>query len=88
MPNLQNAMKQLRKDKKRTIANLKIKADLKTLIKKARKGIAAKEKGIDELLTQIQKSAGKAVQKNIMKKNTAARMLSNLYALKKKITVK
>lgn len=88
MPNLQNAIKQLRKDKKRAEINLKLRSDLKTLIKKARKAITAKEKDAEKILTQIQKVSGKAVQKGIMKKNTAARMLSNLYALKKKLSAK
>lgn len=88
MPNLQNAIKQLRKDKKRAALNMAIRSDLKTMAKKVRKAIMAKEKDAEKMLTQVQKMAGKAVQKNIMKPNTASRMLSNLHALKKKVSAK
>jgi len=84
MANLKNAIKQIRKDEKRTERNLKQKADLKTLIKKTRKAIEGKEKNVDELLSKVQKSVDKAVQKKVIKKNTGARKLSRLYSLKKK----
>lgn len=84
MPNLQNAIKQLRKDKKRTVRNMNIRADLKTLIKKAKQAIEANEKNIDVLLRDIQKMADKAAQKGTMTTTTAARKLSRIYALKAK----
>ncbi|MCC6639387.1 30S ribosomal protein S20 [Candidatus Falkowbacteria bacterium] len=83
MPNLKNAIKQVRKDKKRAAKNLAFRADLKTMIKKARKAILAKEKGVDELLLAIQKKTDKGVQKHIINKNAGSRTLSRLHALKK-----
>lgn len=84
MPNLQNAIKQLRKDKKRTERNMNVRADLKTLIKKAKQAIDANEKNVDALLKDIQKMADKAVQKGSIKGSTIARKLSRVHALKAK----
>ncbi len=86
MPNTKQAKKELRKGLKRAEYNLKIREDLKTLIKKTRKAIddkIAKDK-IEEMLKQAQKSVDKAVQKGMLKKNTAARKLSRLMAYYKK----
>ncbi len=84
MANLKNAIKQIRKDKKRTERNLKLRADLRTALKKARKAIVAKDKTVDEQITAIQGMLDKAVKKNIIKQNNAARTLSRLHAFKKK----
>jgi len=84
MPNLQNAIKQLRKDKKRAIRNVSVRADLKTLIKKAKQAIDANEKNVDALLKDIQKMADKAVQKGSIKQSTVARRLSRIHAMKAK----
>ena len=84
MPNLKNAIKQVRKDKKRAIKNLAFRADLKTMLKKGRKAILAKDKNVDELLLAIQKKIDKGAQKNIIDKNAGSRTLSRLHALKKK----
>ncbi len=88
MPNLQNAIKQLRKDAKRTERNLAIKADIRTAVKKIKKAIDAKDSQLDALLADIQQRLDKAVKNNIIKRNTASRKLSRLYAYKKKTTTK
>lgn len=88
MPNLLNAIKQVRKDKKRTIKNQTFRADLRTLLKNTRKAIVAKDKKVDNLLAQVQKKIDKGAQKNIISKNAGSRTLSRLYALKKKNSVK
>ena len=84
MPNLKNAIKQVRKDEKRTERNMQIKADIKTLMKKARKAIDAKDKTVDEQITLIQKMIDKAVKKDIFKKNTGSRKLSRLLSYRNK----
>ena len=60
--------------------NLKVREDLKTLMKKVRQAIDKKEAKdkIEPLIKQAQKSLDKAAQKNVMKKNAAARKLSRL----------
>ena len=69
----------MRQIKKLTAKNLKIKGDLKTLIKKTRQALAVKK--IDqakELISKAIKSLDRAAQKKIIKKNTAARRKSQL----------
>ena len=84
MPNLVNAKKALRKSQKRAKKNLSRRADLKTLMKKTRKAIDAKEKDVQEKIRLAQKSLDKAVQKKIIKKNAAIRKLQRLAAAYKK----
>lgn len=78
MPQTKQAKKYLRKSDKKATYNLKIKQDLKTLIKKTRQAIEAKDSKATEMLKQVQKSIDKAVQKGIIKKNTGSRKLSRL----------
>lgn len=82
MPIKQQAKKALRQNLKRAEYNLKIREDLKTLLKKARKAIDAKKdkEEIEKLLHQAQMSIDKAVQKSVLKKNNGARKLSRLMA--------
>lgn len=82
MPILRNAIKQVRKDKKRAIANLKLRADMQTLLKKTRKAVASKEKGAEEMVVKLQQSLDKAVKRNILKRNAASRTLSRVFAKK------
>jgi len=77
----------LRQIKKLTAKNLKIKGDLKTLIKKTRQALAVKK--IDqakELISKAIKSLDRAAQKKIIKKNTAARRKSQLMKAWGKLT--
>jgi len=86
MPIKQQSKKALRKSLKRGAHNLKIKQDLKTLIKKIRQAIEKKEAKdkIEGMLKQAQKSLDKAVQKGVIKKNTGSRKISRLMAYYKK----
>lgn len=84
MPITNQAKKALRQSKKKHEYNLKIKQDLKTLLKKTRQAIDAKDAKVDQLLKQVQKSIDKAVQKSVIKKNTGTRTLSRLMAYYKK----
>jgi len=80
MPIKEQSKKSLRQSIKRAAGNLEVREDIKTLIKKIRKAIGSKEskEKIEQMLKQAQKAMTKAAQKNIMKKNTAARKLSRL----------
>lgn len=87
MPHKKSAIKHLRQIKKLTAKNLKIKGDLKTLIKKTRQALAVKK--IDqakELISKAIKSLDRAAQKKIIKKNTAARRKSQLMKAWGKLT--
>ncbi len=75
MPVIKSAKKKLRQDKKRQIANKKIKEGLVALIKKAKKG-----KTLDAIKKAIQ-AADKAAKKGIIHKNKAARLKSQLSKL-------
>jgi small subunit ribosomal protein S20 len=80
MPIKQQSKKALRQTKRHAERNMKVREDLKTLMKKVRQAIDKKEAKdkIAPLIIQVQKSLDKAAQKNVMKKNTAARKLSRL----------
>jgi len=71
--------KRYRQSVKRRARNIEIKSRLRTLMKKTRQAIEAKN--LDAATGQIQsvnKALGKAVSKGIVKKNTASRWLSRL----------
>ena len=80
MPIKQQSKKALRQSHSHAERNLKVKEDIKTLLKKTRQAIDKKEAKdkIETMLKQAQKGLAKAVKKNVLKKNTAARKLSRL----------
>jgi len=79
MPNKANAKKQMRKDAKRAEHIATIKAEIKSLRVKLRKMIDAKNVSeVTEVAKLVTKKFDKAVSKNILKKNTAARLKSRL----------
>lgn len=86
MPIKQQSKKALRQNIVRAKRNLKIRDDIKTLLKKIRQAIEAKEKKekIEAMLKDAQKKLDKAAQKKIFKKNTVARKLSRLVKYFKK----
>jgi len=86
MPIKNSAKKALRKSQKIAEYNLKIKEDIKTLLKKSKKAVDAKESKdkIEEMLKKAQKDIDKAVQKGVIKKNTGSRKLSRLMQYYKK----
>ena len=72
----------------RRARNIETKSKLRTLIKKARAAIEAKNS--NNALSQIRevnKALGKAVSKGVIKNNTAARWLSRLSKSAAKITL-
>ncbi|MDD5032131.1 MAG: 30S ribosomal protein S20 [Patescibacteria group bacterium] len=81
MPNIKSAKKELRKSLKRTAFNKKIEENLKNLIKKSRKAVAAKDSRAKDLMLEAMKALDKAAQKGIIKKNTCNRKKSRLHKL-------
>ena len=85
MPNKKNAIKELRKVKKRTVSNLRKKRTIKDLAKSILKAVEAGK--IDEakkLFPEFQKQVDKAAKTNVIKKNAAARKKSRISARMKK----
>jgi len=79
MPNTKSAAKELKKTKKRTQKNFRVKNNVKTLLKKIDKALAASDKkGVDELFKKVQSMLDKAAKTKIIKKNAAARKKSRL----------
>lgn len=74
-----SAIKRHRQSLKRRRRNSEAKSRIKTLIKKARRAIGAKDvEHVALHLRQVNKALGKAVSKGILKKNTASRWMSRL----------
>jgi len=80
MPIKQQSKKALRQSIKRASRNMKVREDIKTLLKKIRKAVDSKQDKakIEAMIKDVQKKLDKAAQKNIFKKNTVARKLSRL----------
>jgi small subunit ribosomal protein S20 len=78
MPNKQSAKKELRKGKKRVLANNKVKNNMKTLVKNDLKKIQSGDKEVTTNFNLTIKAIDKAVKKGVIKKNTAARKKSRL----------
>lgn len=79
MPIKQASFKSLRQSKKRQARNLKIKKDLLSAVKSARRTVA--DKKADESKASVGKAIkllDRAVAKGVVKKNTAARKKSRL----------
>lgn len=87
MPRERTAYKEIRKAKKRHLANISTKTELKTLKKSFERLVA--EKKVDEAkkaLPLVTSKICRAVTKGIMKKNTASRQISRLARSLSKIT--
>ena len=79
MPIKKSAFKALRQNKKKAELNKKIKSDLNALIRRVRKAVEKHDSAkASDWLKQTIKKIDKAVQKGMMKKNTAARKKSRL----------
>ncbi len=79
MPNTKSAAKELRKTKKRTIKNLRVKRNIKSLAKAILKAVEAGDLDkAKKLFPDFQKTVDKAAKVNVIKKNTAARRKSRL----------
>jgi small subunit ribosomal protein S20 len=74
-----SAIKRHRQSLKRRATNKDVKSRIRTLIKKARQAIEAKDREqISAQLREVSRELGKAVSKGILKNNTASRWLSRL----------
>jgi len=74
-----SAIKRHRQSLKRRATNKDVKSRIRTLIKKARQAVAAKDRDqISVRLREVSRELGKAVSKGILKHNTASRWLSRL----------
>jgi small subunit ribosomal protein S20 len=82
MPIIKSAKKAARQAEKRTAHNVSIKKDIKTAVK------AFKAKPSAKTLAAAQSEYDKAVKKDLLKKNTAARRKAQLHAFAKAKKVK
>ncbi len=74
-----SVIKRHRQSLKRRARNLESKSKLRTLIKKARQAIEAKNPdAVSAQIRAVNRALGKAVSKGILRRNTAARWLSRL----------
>lgn len=79
MPIKRAAFKERRKAKTRHLANISVKTELKTLVKKFEKLLSAKK--VDqakEIINQLVSKIDRAASKGVIKKNTASRRISRL----------
>jgi small subunit ribosomal protein S20 len=75
MPNLTNARKALRQNKKRAERNKIQKSELESMRRQLRKSVeGSKLAEASEYIAKIYKHTDKMVTRNILKKNTAARI--------------
>lgn len=89
MPIIKSAAKRVRQTAKRKIRNQTTKRDLRTETKALGAAVVAKDgKKASEQLSKVQAQLDKAVKKNILKKNTAARKLARLSAQVKSLGAK
>jgi len=78
LPNIKSAIKRVETAKKKTLRNAAAKSALRTSIKKANEVIQSKDAAASDVLKTTVKAIDKAVAKNIIHKNTAARRKSKL----------
>ena len=78
MPNIKSAIKRVEITKTKTIKNTIKKSALKTAIKKCNEVIEKKDASASEVLKATARTIDKAVAKNLLHKNTAARRKSRL----------
>lgn len=85
MPNSPNAKKALRQSEKRRVAKKPQRAELRTILKKAREAASGDDKDAAETsFRRAVKALDQAAAKGLIHKNVAARTKSRLSAFKKK----
>jgi len=84
MPNLKTAKKNLRKSKKRALANKQYENKIDSLFKKIKKEVKENGKNLKELLSSFYKIVDKAVKENVIHKNKSKRLKSKAAKLIKK----
>lgn len=89
MPIKQAAKKYMRVTAKNTLRNRSIKGVIKSAVKGTREAIAKSDVvGAKEWYAKAQKALDKGAEKNVIKKNNAARRKSRLNAAVKKLATK
>ncbi|MGB0757807.1 MAG: 30S ribosomal protein S20 [Patescibacteria group bacterium] len=79
MPNKRNAIKELRKAEKRSVANLRKKRTIKSLAKDIVNAVEASNFAeAQKLFPAFQKAVDKAAKTGVLKKNTASRKKSRI----------
>lgn len=78
LPNIKSAIKRVKVTQTKTLKNTIKKSALKTSIKKCKEAIVAKSDAASDLYKLTTKDIDKAVAKNLLHKNTAARKKSRL----------
>jgi small subunit ribosomal protein S20 len=79
MPNTSSAKKAMRQSRRRNTINLRTKSKYKSAVKETRAYIASgNSKDATESLKKTMSALDKAVKKNVLHKNTAARRKSRL----------
>ena len=74
-----SAIKRHRQSLKKRARNKDVKSQIRTMIKKVREAIEAKNRESASLhLKEVNRALGKAVSQGILKRNTASRWLSRL----------
>lgn len=85
MAHTKSALKSVRQTAKNRAFNLKVKRNVTEALKAVRKAIVGKEADLAAKIKTAQKALGKAAQKGVLKRNTAARYMSRLMAQAKKV---
>jgi small subunit ribosomal protein S20 len=89
MPIKKSAKKYMRVTAKNTLRNRYLKGVIKSAVKNTREAVAKADlSGAKEWYAKAQKALDKAAEKNVIKKNNAARRKSRLNALVKKLATK
>jgi len=78
MANIKAAIKYIRKSRKNRARNVKVKDNIKKLIKQALKLISIKDKGAAEAVKKAVSALDKASENGILHRNTSARKKSRL----------
>lgn len=78
MPIIKSAKKRVRTSRKATVRNAKTKREFKSAVKKLQKVLKAGKKATSEDISKAQSAIDKAVKKNVIHRNKAARISSQL----------
>ncbi len=86
MPNKKSAIKRVRQNEKRRIANKSKRSTMRSTIKKVRVALAESNvEALPELIRDAQKKLGKAAKTNLVKAGNARRRISRLMKAKNKV---
>ncbi len=88
MPNIKAAKKAMRQTKRNKAKNEAVKRMFKSAVKAAKKAVATGGADVKEKLRLAQKALDKAAKMNVIKRNTAGRLLSRVMAQAAKVAKK